>query len=102
MGGHGTYVNDIVDGELKEYYKNGLVNSEVNYDMGEIRGKKNSFYDNGAFKQVENYYNGKLDSWRRVYYANGLLKKEEYYKDGKLIRSKDYNEDGFLVSTSGY
>jgi antitoxin component YwqK of YwqJK toxin-antitoxin module len=70
--------------------------------MGEIIGKKHTYYENGAFKKVESYYNGKLDSFARSYYPNGNVQREEYYKDGKLLRSKDFNEDGFLVSSSGY
>jgi len=69
---------------------------------GEIEGKKNSYYDNGAFQKVENYYKGKLDSYVRIYYPNGFIQREEYYKDGKLLRSKDFNKEGYLVSTFGY
>ena len=30
------------------------------------------------------------------------IQKEEYYKDGKFLRSKEFDKDGYLVSTSGY
>ena len=54
------------------------------------------------FQKVENYYNGKLDSYVRIYYPNGFIQREEYYKEGKLLRSKDFNQEGYMVSTFGY
>ena len=79
-----------------------FVKSEMNYNKGELNGKRNSYYENGAIQKIENYIYGKLDSWARSYYPSSVLQKEEYYQDGKLVRSKDYNEEGILVSTSGY
>jgi len=69
---------------------------------GEINGMKKIYYENTAIKQAENYLSGKLDSWQKKYYPNGRLKSEEFYNEGKVIRGKEYNSDGELVSTFGY
>jgi antitoxin component YwqK of YwqJK toxin-antitoxin module len=79
-----------------------LIESESIYVNGELDGKKNYYYENTAIRQSENYYKGKLDSWLKLYYPNGKLKSEEYYREGEMIRKKEYNSNGDLVSTFGY
>jgi antitoxin component YwqK of YwqJK toxin-antitoxin module len=109
--------NDILEGIEKEYYENGKVKSEINWDKTKHKGIKKETNEAGETKQfTEIYwkmltesntnalfyesespipYTGIAKSW----YPNGQIKLEYGLKDGKYEGTyKNYYENGNLFS----
>ncbi|MDR1475879.1 MAG: hypothetical protein LBI20_00980 [Holosporales bacterium] len=77
-----TYFNDVIDGEVKQYYPNGAILSIITYKTGIQNGPFISYYENGM-KQLESYYvNGKQDGVVITYDEFGDKITESPYHNG--------------------
>ena len=103
--------NNLNDGILREYYKDGNLKIEYNYDNGKKNGIQKKWYENKQLSINYNYNNGKLDGIQKKWYKNGNIQSEinykndilhgvskYWYKNGQLKYTKIY-EDGILVKT---
>ncbi|MCQ2966364.1 MAG: toxin-antitoxin system YwqK family antitoxin [Alphaproteobacteria bacterium] len=116
------YKGDHEEGEFKEYYKDGTIKSEENYNnFNEFDGlqkyyyetgiiKEESFYkdgiqnglekkyhENGQLRYETNYVNGENDHSYKTYYENGKIESETCYKDGDM-KHIEYDENGNIKS----
>ena len=90
-----NYENGKLDGLHKEYYEKGELKYESNYENGKLDGLHKEYYEKGELKYESNYENGKLDGSYRTYYANGELKYESNYSNGvQFGETKSYYENG--------
>jgi antitoxin component YwqK of YwqJK toxin-antitoxin module len=105
-------VNDLLEGNYKEYHPDGKLQREQQFKAGKRHGKSTRYrddgtkyfdiefkngvangifieYDNkGLVKSKGNMVNGKKDgNWE--YYENGKLDETAVYKDGVVISGKD-------------
>ncbi len=71
------------EGLIKEYYPNGNVKSEINFDNNIRQGEAKFYYDNGNIKEILNYDNGKVDGLVKAYNENGNLHETYNIEDGK-------------------
>jgi len=76
------FYEDIPDGIYLKFATNGALNSEENYLLGKLHGKKVIYRFGGIKKLIENYSDGKLDGLRTAYYDNGFKQEEGSYKSG--------------------
>lgn len=76
------YKNDVVDGEVKEYYPSGRLQSKIHYKNGVLNGSKMTFYESGIGKYEEYYKDGKKYGKSFEYYENGTTRENAYFKDG--------------------
>ncbi|MFO7613809.1 MAG: toxin-antitoxin system YwqK family antitoxin [Bacteroidales bacterium] len=89
------------NGFWKEYYNDGRLRAEGNYDHDLKDGPWKFYHLNGALEQEGTYMKGKPEGEWRWYYAGGaLLREETYYnglQDGIMT---EYDELGNVI-TSG-
>ncbi len=101
-----NYINDVREGEYKEFFKNGQLKIICNYINGKIEGEyKSSFadYPIGQFQIICNYINNKKEGEYKEFHENGQLsvicnyinnKKEGYYNK--------FHDNGQLCSICNY
>jgi len=79
-----VYLNGLLNGEKKVFYKNGITKESSNFSNGNLNGLRKTWYENGAKESEEIYLNGILDSIQLAFHENGNIKHKLYYKKGKL------------------
>lgn len=74
------------EGREYEYYQNGKILSEKNFDNGELKGICKEFYENGRLKKIYFYLRGQKNGEYKEFYENGDIKEKGKYilgnKDG--------------------
>jgi TonB family protein len=86
--------NQVVE---RVYFKSGQIQSETNYfpyDKKILHYKKKEWYENGQIRKDIDYDNGNLNGQVLTYWDNGQLKRHDTYENGKLIEGKVWNSDG--------
>ena len=87
----------------RDYYENGQLKLEHNYEDGKLHGLSKEYFENGQIKYIHNYKNGEYHGLLKGYYVDGKLKYEFNYKnDKKDGLCKDYFENGQLKFEGNY
>ena len=110
------YVNNVLQGEVREFYPSGELKRLVNFEDGKEAGMAYEYdkegtiiteevYDDGFLKEREQYNrydeNGKKTGTWREFYPDGTLKRVTNFKDGeKKGLYKEYNKKGKLIEIS--
>lgn len=68
----------------QEYYENGQLKMEGNYENGKQDGLWNMWFESGKHQCEGNYKNGKQDGLWKFYHENGQLSQELCYKDQEI------------------
>ena len=76
--------NGELDGELKEWYRNGQLASLVYWKNGKWHGEWKRWYENGQVKWHCSYKDGKKDGEWTKWYLNGQLEYQGCYKNEVL------------------
>ncbi|HPS71554.1 MAG TPA: hypothetical protein PLM70_04825 [Bacteroidales bacterium] len=123
----GTYKVQKHSGLFEEYYPNGAISSQVEYDEnesgpikrfypdGKIKlestamnghyfGASKTYFPNGKIETIGSYdENGNEDGFWTFYYKNGSIAEEVSFKNGKIHgENKVYSLSGFLYATYMY
>ena len=69
--------------KYREWYSNGQIRCEHNYENGELHGICKRWYNNGQIRYEHNYKNGKEHGICKGWYSNGQIKFKYNYKNGK-------------------
>jgi len=109
-----------LNGVVKTYYPNGVLQTESNWKDGKengiskiyfengtlfreskwIRGKENgiskSYREDGGILIESNWKDGKADGIWRIYSDEGTLKRELTFKNGNAISGVYYNKNGSI------
>ncbi|MFC2106732.1 toxin-antitoxin system YwqK family antitoxin [Bacteroidota bacterium] len=89
-----TLIAVIISGCSKtkqEYWDNGNIKSEIEYQNDEMHGKAKWYFYEGGLQFEVNYIKGKLDGPSTRYFSNGKIQSIENYKDDQLNgKSTDY------------
>jgi len=72
------------DAVVKEYYKNGNLQSVVCRKGDKQHGLSRFYFENGGLSREVYFKNGIQDGLIRDYYGNGRLKEEETFKNGQM------------------
>ena len=87
----------------RDYYENGQLKLERNYEDGKLHGISKEYFENGQLKFIHNQKNGEYHGLLKGYYIDGKLKYEFNYKnDKKDGLCKDYYETGQLKFECNY
>jgi len=87
--------NGLLDGESREYYEEGDIQSVSSFKNDVADGIFISYYQNGNIKDKQNYKNGNEEGEGLFYYENGQLEEKYFMKNGKLDgEAINYFEDG--------
>jgi antitoxin component YwqK of YwqJK toxin-antitoxin module len=89
-----NYVNGVLDGVFKSYYKTGKITEILNYKAGKLNGNTKRFADNGVLLDDLNYKNGKLEGAAKYYNINGKLIYAGHYKDDEKIGEWEFYKNG--------
>lgn len=90
-------------GLVKSFYKDGKIESEINYSNNIRNGEAKLYFENGKPKQALTYVNGKVDGLVKEYYENGNLKLTYTITNGKKEGSVSfYKEDGTFLNDLTY
>ena len=87
------------NGPWKDFYPDGSVKSEGNYDNGKQVGEWKYYHSNGKTEQTGKFNKqGKFDGTWKWYFDSGQLLKEEHYRNGlKDGMSTEYDETGKVI-----
>jgi hypothetical protein len=69
---------------LRNYYPNGTLEEECNYNNGKLHGPYKVYYPNDILKEERNYISGNRHGPYKSYYENHKLELECNYIDGKI------------------
>jgi antitoxin component YwqK of YwqJK toxin-antitoxin module len=103
----GTYKNDFINGSLKEYYSDGTLFKDANYDLKMLNGLEKTYNIKGTLVAEVNYKDGELNGIYKTYHNNGKIsidatsksgyffgKYTYYFDNGEIATKCSYNEDG--------
>jgi len=91
------------DGPYKEWYDNGKLRYDHNYEMGKFKGVQKNYFDDGKLEIEANYKEGELHGLYKAFYNNGQIKKDAYYQNGDVQGVyKEFYSNGQLIFTSNY
>jgi len=79
------------------YYESGQIKFESNYNPyseKKLHGKRKEWYENGQIQKDIDFENGKLNGELLTYWDNGKLKRKDTYIEDNLIEGKVWNSDG--------
>jgi uncharacterized protein len=94
----------IKQGPWKEYYIDGTLRAEGEYENGLKKGEWKFYHPNGKMEQTGKYITGEKPHGRWVwYYSDGKLLREEIFRngkeDGELI---EYSDRGKIITKGEY
>ena len=109
-----VFVDENLQGMVKEYYETGELKAEIIYQQGNIESKR-EFLKNGKLERETRYLEDKKYETHIEYYSTGELFRErplingkleglekEYYQNGKLKAQRNYKEGKRHGNASGY
>ncbi len=89
-----NYLNGVLEGEFKSYYKTGKITEILNYKTGKLHGNTKRFADNGILLDDLNYKNGKLEGLAKYYNVDGKLIYTGKYENDEKVGEWEYYENG--------
>ncbi len=100
----GNYEGDHKEGLWKYYTDNGVLISEETYDdEGNIDGEDRDYHRNGEIASIMKYENGTLTGYEVSYHKNGQMSEQGYNQNGLAQgRWESYYPDGKLRSSTFY
>jgi antitoxin component YwqK of YwqJK toxin-antitoxin module len=72
----------LLNGSRKNYFENGQLNEEENYQNGRLNGIRKVYLENGSLKEEGKYENGKENGMFAFYNENGTKEQESIYLNG--------------------
>ncbi len=98
-----NYVNDMLEGEYKQYYPDGQISMVHNYVNNKIHGESIHYFRSGKVSTRSHRINNSLEGETIIYYDNGQPKTICNYKNGDLDGEfKYYDYNGQLKATYTY
>ena len=92
------------EGHWKEYYADGKLKAEGNYENGKQAGEWKFYFENGKIEQAGKFNKpGKPEGIWKWYFESGSLSREENYRNG--LRDgmlSEYDETGKLLEEGEY
>ena len=98
-----NYENGKPHGICREWHENGQIWSEYNYEKGILYGMSRVWHENGQIKNECNYKNGVRHGIRRAWYENGQIYYDHNYENGKPHGiNRGWNENGQIAYEENY
>jgi uncharacterized protein len=98
-----TSRGNYILGGYKEFFINGHLKMQGNYDSAGVAGKWLYYYNNDTVSNILFYKNGKIAGRSYTYFPNGQMKSEEFHDDkGNSIRSREFEADGSVLADMNY
>lgn len=92
-----TVVNGKREGVAHNYYEDGTIHSEINYENDIKHGNSTWFYPNGKPYRITPFVHGKKMGIQKKYHKSGVLMAEIPYQNNEILPgTKEYTENGQL------
>lgn len=85
-----NYINGILEGVFKSYFKNSKTSELLVYKNGKLHGNCKRFGDNGVLIEESNYENGQLNGAAAYYTTEGVLVAKGNYENDEKVGSWEY------------
>ena len=92
------YVDGKLEGDVKNYYKNGKVLEHAQYQNGKLHGVSKKYSEIGQLMEELTYENGLLNGPGKYYDMKGDLKEEGIYRNGNRYGKWEYYIGGKKVT----
>jgi len=89
-----VFVNNAMEGLVKEWYMNGNPKSEISYHNQQLNGPYRVWSENAIPQLDIHYRNSDLDGKFISYYPSGQIVREDYYVKGEIRKKHCYTRDG--------
>lgn len=83
------YLNDVLNGEVIEYFESGVIKSKSKYENGKIVGIMVINHPNGKPMVQERYKYGNRHGWCIGYDVNGVETGRKYFKFGRELTGEE-------------
>lgn len=92
------------EGHWKDYYADGSLKAEGNYEKGRKTGEWKYYFPGGKLEQIGRYgAHGKPEGTWKWYFDSGLLAREESYRNGLPDGvTTEYDEQGHVIEEGEY
>jgi antitoxin component YwqK of YwqJK toxin-antitoxin module len=87
-----NYVNDVVEGEVIEYFESGTVKSKATYRNGVKEGIYTINHPDGSKMILERYKKGERHGWCCTYNETGKETGKKYFYYGRELQGKELDE----------
>jgi antitoxin component YwqK of YwqJK toxin-antitoxin module len=92
-----------IHGKYLEYFENGNICIEENYNNGLEEGERREYFSNGQLFQFSNWLNDEMNGLCLTYYQNGQLRCQKVYHNDQLHgEEKVWSENGILIKIAHY
>lgn len=78
------YLNDEINGVVKNFYENGNLKATAYYENGLISDTAFDYYEDGMIKSKIPYINNQKNGLAVAYYQNGNISTKTHYVNGKM------------------
>jgi len=98
-----NYVDGIMHGAEKVFYRSGQLKSVGYFNKGLIDGTTTLYYEDGSIQAQVNFSNGVKDGRAVSYYPDGTKQSEQFYTNDKLYGlSRQWFDTGSLMISREY
>lgn len=95
----GSLKDGKIQGNWKEYFSNGQLKHDRNYNEDKFQDISKEYYKNGQLKWIGKYERGEKSGLHKNWYENGKAKSEIYYINGKIEGLwRQWDKKGALIS----
>lgn len=95
--------NEKFHGLVKYYFKNGVIEQEINFKEGEIDGVRKVYFESGKLKTVTDYLKGIKEGKYFEYYETGeLLSRGDFENNLKEGNWKVFYKNGKIKEKGNY
>jgi len=97
------YVDGLLHGTEKSYYKSGRLKSLGHFNQGQLDGIVTVYYEDGSVKARAFYVNDAKQGRATYYHPNGRKQQEQFYDNNVLDGThKTWYENGNLMEVTPY
>ena len=93
-----NYDKGVLSGLSVYYYPSGALEKEINYVQDRIEGEVKELWEQGELKAKTIYLNGKKEGASLAYWPNGNTRWEETYQEGRLESGTYFDLSSELIS----
>ncbi|GAA4114848.1 hypothetical protein GCM10022393_14680 [Aquimarina addita] len=92
----------VYEGKIEWYYKNGNLSIVRNYAQGKFNGKETTFYEDGNLRSEQNYLNNLRVGEAKTYNNDGTIITDGIYEKGQPYEGRFYTQQQGLTFISTY
>ena len=89
----------VLEGKCTIYFKNGKIESELNYNNGKQDGEQKQYYADGTVRAIAVYKDGIIDGLCKTYAENGNIIQDGVMHNDKFSGTYNLYQDGHITQS---